>query len=75
MFLGIVILWSIFIIIIIILFISKPFTLFLFYDNYYNYINLLLLFTPQELFTSAIADSFSLESEWQQVSPSHQDSS
>ena len=36
---------------------------------------LLLLFTPLEFFTSVLADGFSLEFEWQQVSSSHQDSS
>ena len=35
----------------------------------------LLLFTPQEFFTSVLADGFSLEFEWQQVSSSLQDSS
>ena len=34
-----------------------------------------LLFTPLEFFTSALADDFSLEFEWQQVSSSRQDSS
>ena len=33
----------------------------------------ILLFTPLEFFTSALADGFSLEFEWQQVSPSIQD--
>ena len=36
---------------------------------------LLLLFTPLEFFTSVLADGFSLEFEWQQVSTSLQDSS
>ena len=36
---------------------------------------LLLLFTLLEFFTSVLADGFSLESEWQQVSSSLQDSS
>ena len=36
---------------------------------------LLLLFTPFEFFTSVLADGFSLESEWQQVSSGLQDSS
>ena len=36
---------------------------------------LLLLFTPLEFFTSVLADGFSLEFEWQQVSSSLQDSS
>ena len=36
---------------------------------------LLLLFTPLEFFTSMLADGFSLEFEWQQVSSSLQDSS
>ena len=36
---------------------------------------LLLLFTPLEFFTSVLADGFSLEFEWQQVSLSLQDSS
>ena len=36
---------------------------------------LLLLFTPLEFFTSVLADGFSLESEWQQVSSGLQDSS
>ena len=36
---------------------------------------LLLLFTPLEFFTSLLADGFSLEFEWQQVSSSLQDSS
>ena len=36
---------------------------------------LLLLFTPLEFFTSVLADDFSLEFEWQQVSSSLQDSS
>ena len=36
---------------------------------------LLLLFYLLEFFTSALADGFSLESEWQQVSSSLQDSS
>ena len=35
----------------------------------------LLLFTPLEFFTSVLADGFSLEFEWQQVSSSLQDSS
>ena len=35
----------------------------------------LLLFTPSEFFTSLLADSFSREFEWQQVSSSLQDSS
>ena len=34
-----------------------------------------LLFTPLEFFTSVLADGFSLEFEWQQVSTSLQDSS
>ena len=34
-----------------------------------------LLFTPLEFLTSVLADGFSLESEWQQVSSSLQDSS
>ena len=33
------------------------------------------LFSPLEYFPSVLADSFSLESEWQQVSSSLQDSS
>ena len=33
------------------------------------------LFTPLDFFTSALADGFSLEFEWQQVSPGLQDSS
>ena len=36
---------------------------------------LLLLFTPSEFFTSVLADGFSQEFEWQQVSSSLQDSS
>ena len=36
---------------------------------------LLLLFTPFEFFTLALADGFSLESEWQQLFLSLQDSS
>ena len=36
---------------------------------------LLLLFTPLEFFTLALADGLSLEFEWQQVSSSLQDSS
>ena len=36
---------------------------------------LLLLFTPLEFLTSVLADGFSLEFEWQQVSSSLQDSS
>ena len=36
---------------------------------------LLLLFTPQEFFISVLADGFSQEFEWQQVSSSLQDSS
>ena len=36
---------------------------------------LLLLFTPLEFFTSVLADVFSLEFGWQQVSSSLQDSS
>ena len=36
---------------------------------------LLSLFTPLEFFTSVLADGFSLEFEWQQVSSSLQDSS
>ena len=36
---------------------------------------LLSLFTPREFFISALADGHSLESEWQQVSTSLQDSS
>ena len=36
---------------------------------------LLLFFTPLEFFTSVLADGFSLEFEWQQVSSSLQDSS
>ena len=39
------------------------------------YISICLLFTPWEFFTSALADGFSLEFEWQQVSSSLQDSS
>ena len=35
---------------------------------------LLLLFTPLEFSTSVLADGFSLEFEWQQVSSSLQDS-
>ena len=35
---------------------------------------LLLLFTPLEIFTSVLADGFSLEFEWHQVSSSLQDS-
>ena len=35
----------------------------------------LLLFTPLEFFTSVLADGFSQEFEWQQVSSSLQDSS
>ena len=35
----------------------------------------LILFTPLEFFTSLLADGFSMEFEWQQVSSSHQDSS
>ena len=38
-------------------------------------VSLLLLFTPLEFFTSVLADGFSLEFEWQQVSSSLQDSS
>ena len=34
-----------------------------------------LLFTPLEFFTSVLADGFSLEFEWQQVSSGSQDSS
>ena len=34
-----------------------------------------LLFPPLQFFTSALADGFSLEFEWQQVSTSLQDSS
>ena len=37
-----------------------------------SYLFLLWLFTPLELFTSVLADGFSLESEWQQVSSSLQ---
>ena len=57
----------------------------LLYTNYYIQILillsllllllLLLLFTPLEFFTSVLADGFSLEFEWQQVSSSLQDSS
>ena len=36
---------------------------------------LLLIFTPLEFFTSVLADGFSLEFEWQQVSSSLQDTS
>ena len=36
---------------------------------------LLLLFTPLEFFTSALADGLSLGFEWQQVSSNLQDSS
>ena len=36
---------------------------------------LLLLFYFQEFFTLALADGFSQDLEWQQVSSSHQDSS
>ena len=36
---------------------------------------ILLLFSSWEFSTSALADGLSLESEWQQVSSSHQDSS
>ena len=39
------------------------------------YLLLLLLFTPLEFLTSVLADGFSLEFEWQQVSSSLQDSS
>ena len=35
----------------------------------------LLSFTPLEFFTSVLADGFSLEFEWQQVSSSLQDTS
>ena len=38
-------------------------------------IELLLLFTPLEFFTSVLADCLSLEFEWQQVSSSLQGSS
>ena len=37
--------------------------------------NLIIIVHSFELFTSALADGFSLESEWQQVSSSLQDSS
>ena len=37
--------------------------------------NAVVLFTPLEFFTSVLADGFSLEFEWQQVSSSLQDSS
>ena len=37
------------------------------------FVHLLLLFTPLEFFTSVLADGFSLEFEWQQVSSSLQD--
>ena len=37
--------------------------------------SLLLLFTPLEFFTSVLADGFSLEIVWQQISSSLQDSS
>ena len=36
---------------------------------------IIIIIHSLELFTSALADSFSLESEWQQVSSSLQDSS
>ena len=36
---------------------------------------IIIIHHPLELFTSALADGFSLESEWQQVSSSLQDSS
>ena len=36
---------------------------------------IIIMFTPLEFFTSALADGLSLEFEWQQVSSSHQDSS
>ena len=36
---------------------------------------IIIIIHPLELFTSALADGFSLESEWQQVSSSLQDSS
>ena len=38
-------------------------------------INTIIIIHLLELFTSALADGFSLESEWQQVSSSLQDSS
>ena len=47
--------------------------LFFFVDYYKRLI--LLLFTHLEFFTSVLADGFSLESEWQPVSSSLQDSS
>ena len=46
-----------------------------FHFFYYYKVSLLLLFTPLEFFTSVLADGFSLEFEWQQVSSSLQDSS
>ena len=36
---------------------------------------IIIIIIPLEFFISAIADGFSLEFEWQQVSPSLQDSS
>ena len=45
------------------------------FNHFLRIIITLLLFTPLEFFTSVLADSFSLEFEWQQVSSSLQDSS
>ena len=41
----------------------------------YLIIIIVIFFTPLEFFTSVLADGFSLEFEWQQVSSSLQDSS
>ena len=43
--------------------------------TYYHIINIFFFFTPIEFFTLALANGFSLEFEWQQVSSSLQDSS
>ena len=45
------------------------------YYYYFMIIIIIIIIHPLELFTSAIADGFSLKSEWQQVSSSLQDSS
>ena len=42
---------------------------------FFLFLLLLHFFTPWKFFTSALADGLSLESEWQQVSSSLQDSS
>ena len=47
----------------------------LFVWSSFEFLFLIIIIHSSELFTSALADGFSLESEWQQVSSSFQDSS